>query len=103
MVRRLIILIALLLAPALARADGITPELVADGPGRARLLAESGRCRTADGRDVAVAERFRGRAAALPGADEARDQRPDELRLRARLCGAGEAQGAGRRARAHPD
>src|SRR3569623_2620204 len=32
MLRRLIILIALLLAPALARADGITPELVAEGP-----------------------------------------------------------------------
>ena len=51
-------------------------------------------------RRVAAAGRLRGRAAALSGADAADDRRADELRLRARLCGAGPAEGAGRRERA---
>ena len=73
------------------------------GAGLARLLAESRRCRPADGREWQLPTGLRGRPAALSGADAARDRGPDELRLRARLCGAGAAEGAGGRQRHDPD
>ena len=113
MLRRLLLLFALLLAPALAEARGIEPQLVAEGPappgGEVELAIHM---RTNPGwhgywlnpgdaglpMDVqmAASARLRGGAAALPGADAARDRRADELCLRARLCGAGAVEGAGR-------
>ena len=110
------VLFALLLAPIAAQRAGSSRELVAEGPappggevelaihmrtsaGLARLLAQPRRRRPADGRRLAAAQGLRRRPAALPGADPADHRRADELRLRARLCGARAAEGAGGRAR----
>ena len=94
MLRRLLILLCTCCSSLRARPArrGIEPQLVAEGPctagrrGRSRhphapssglawLLAQSRRCRPADGREVAAAGRLFGRAAALSGADAARPSR----------------------------
>ena len=68
----------------------------------ARLLAEPGRRRPADGRAVAASQGLRRRPAALSGASAADRRRPHELRLRARLCRARAAEGAVGCARHNP-
>ena len=70
----------------------------------ARLLAEPGRCRPADGRAMAAAARA-SRSAPLryPVPSRLTVAGLDELCLRARLCGAGAAEGAGGRARHDAD